>query len=338
MVLYMMHCKENLEICSDQIVIEDYLQELDISTIRNDIILGLSAQDKHISSKYFYDEKGSALFEKITLLPEYYPAHCEKEILRKLDISFIPDFKDLNIWELGSGDHTKISLIIDRIPVRHQNSLIYHPVDISRSAMQLAAIKLLEIYPDIRICGIVADFMHQLDVISHGSNCLLCFLGGTIGNFTLQERSDFLANMHHIMNDGDFFLLGVDTVKSRQVLYDAYNDKQGITAAFNLNILNVVNTLCKTDFNSEDFEHIALFNEDKKRIEMYLEARTDILVKSPFTPNEIKIRKGERIHTENSHKFDDEMIMQMVETSGFRVSKVFSDDNAWFKVILFHKA
>ncbi|MGC9362393.1 MAG: L-histidine N(alpha)-methyltransferase, partial [Candidatus Syntrophosphaera sp.] len=279
-----MHCKENLDVCSAQIVIEDYLQELDVSTIRNDIIAGLSAQNKHISSKYFYDEKGSALFEKITRLPEYYPARCEKEILRRLDMSFIPDFKDLNIWELGSGDHTKISLIIDRVPVRHQNSLIYRPVDISRSAMQHAATKLLEIFPEIRICGIVADFMHQLDVISHGSNCLFCFLGGTIGNFTLQERSDFLANMNQIMNDEDFFLLGVDTVKSRQVLYDAYNDKQGITAAFNLNILNVVNTLCETDFNSNDFKHIAFFNEEKKRIEMYLEARIDISVTSPITP------------------------------------------------------
>jgi len=299
---------------------------------------GLSDQHKHISSKYFYDEKGSALFEKITRLPEYYPARCEKEILRNLDLSFIHNFKDLNIWELGSGDHTKISLLIDRIPVHHQNLLIYHPVDISRSAMQLAAKKLLETYPKIKICGFVADFMHQLDVISHGGTCLFCFLGGTIGNFTLQERSDFFANMNQIMNDDDFFLLGVDTVKNPQVLYDAYNDKQGITAAFNLNILNVVNTLCETDFNSDDFKHIAFFNEDNKRIEMYLEARNDISVKCRFTAGEIKIKKGERIHTENSHKFDDEMILQMVENSGFRVSKVFSDDNSWFKVILFQRA
>lgn len=334
----MMHCKENLDVCSDQIVIEDYLQELDVSTIRNDIIAGLSAQNKHISSKYFYDEKGSALFGKITRLPEYYPTLTEKEILRKLNMSFIPDFQDLNIWELGSGDHTKISLIIDRIPARHHNSLIYHPVDISRSAMQLAAKKLLEIYPEIKISGFVADFIYQLDVISHGSNCLFCFLGGTIGNFTLKERTDFLTNMNQIMNDEDFFLLGVDTVKSRQVLDDAYNDKQGVTAAFNLNILNVVNSICKTNFNTNDFRHIAFFNEDKKRIEMYLEARNDISVKSHFTPGEIIIKKGERIHTENSHKFDDETICKMVEWSGFQISKVFSDDKAWFKVILLHKS
>ncbi|MFW5851226.1 MAG: L-histidine N(alpha)-methyltransferase [Bacteroidota bacterium] len=333
-----MNYNENLDLAINQVGITSYLQKIDMSAVRNEILAGLSASGKYISSKFFYDEKGSGLFEKITKLPEYYPTRCEKEILQSIDLSFLKTYENLHILELGSGDHTKISLLLNHIPTVFFNTLTYYPIDISKSAIQDACEKLVDRYQNITIQGFVADFVQQLDIIPHGKNRLFCFLGSTIGNFTEEQRIDFLVKMNQIMTDDDYFLLGVDTIKNKIILENAYNDKQGITEAFNLNVLNVVNAICETDFDTNDFKHIAFFNEDKKRIEMHLEALTDVVVKSNIVPVEIFIAKGERIHTEYSHKFDDNMISHMAEKSEFQTTKVFSDKNAHFKLILFTKA
>ncbi|MGC9331317.1 MAG: L-histidine N(alpha)-methyltransferase [Bacteroidales bacterium] len=320
-----------------KIAIKSYLHKYSVNEIRNEIFAGLSSKEKNISSKYFYNSKGSELFEKITQLPEYYPTRTEKQILKNLDLDFIPDFKNLNIWELGSGDYSKISLIISHIPKQYRDTLVYYPVDISKSAIQQAAKKLLKIYPEITIQGIVADFMHQLDVIQGNNNQLFCFLGSTIGNFHSEQRFSFLHKIKQIMKEDDFFLLGIDTIKSRQTLEAAYNDKQGITARFNLNILNVVNDLCGTNLRITDFKHIAYYNESQKRVEMHLEAVCDVSIKSRFFQEIIVIRKGERIHTENSYKFDDEIILELSEKLGFHILKIFSDNKNWFNVVLLKK-
>lgn len=332
-----MSYRERQKIPRGQILIRNHLHELGIQKRRAEIIAGLSERDKYISSKYFYDERGSVLFERITQLPEYYLTRSEKAILRDLDIGFMRGLKDLDIWELGSGNPEKISLIIDHIPAHLLHTLRYYPIDISKSAIELAAEKLLQTYPEITVNGFVADFIQQLDIIHQSRKRLFCFLGSTIGNFTEEQRLDFLGKMNQIMNDDDFFLLGVDTVKNRQKLEKAYNDEQGATAAFNLNILNVVNKICGTALRACDFNHTAVFNEEKKRIEMYLEARTDVPVKSRFIPVEITINKGERIHTENSYKFDNETILEMSKKCGFRITEIFSDNKRWFKLVLLKK-
>jgi L-histidine Nalpha-methyltransferase len=321
----------------DRLTIKSFLQEIPVEEIRKEIYAGLSSKEKHISSKFFYDEKGSELFEKITRLPEYYPTETEKKILKNLDLSFISDFSDLNIIELGSGDHSKISMMIGHIPGSLRNTLTYSPVDISKSVIHTAAEKLLATYPDITINGFVADFMNQLDIIPESTNSLFCFLGSTIGNLTPGQRLEFLQKMNSIMSSTDFFLLGVDTIKAIQLLEDAYNDSQGITALFNLNILKVVNNICETDIVTDNFRHIAFYNESEKRIEMHLEAKCDTVVKSRFFADEIEINSGEWIHTENSHKFDDEIILEMAEEADFDILNIFRDSNNWFNVLLLKK-
>ncbi|MFO7868156.1 MAG: L-histidine N(alpha)-methyltransferase [Bacteroidales bacterium] len=333
-----MNYNENIDISVEQIAITSCLQKLEMSAVRNEIFNGLSAPQKHISSKYFYDTTGSLLFEKITQLPEYYPTRTEKEILQNLDTSFLHNFEHLNILELGSGDHTKISLLLKRIPPHFFNTLTYYPIDISESAIQTASEKLLNMYKNIRIQGYVADFIHQLDIIPHEKNRLFCFLGSTIGNFTIDQRLEFLSKINKIVEYDDFFLLGIDTIKERSILEAAYNDTQGLTEAFNLNVLNVINNVCQTNFNTQDFKHIAFFNEDKNRIEMHLEARKNIVARSKLFPDEITVRKGERIHTENSHKFNDDMISHMTTSTGFNVIKSFCDKQEKFKLLLLQKA
>jgi L-histidine N-alpha-methyltransferase len=211
-----MNYKETLDFDIEKIKIKSYLQKFDIEEVRNEIFEGLSANQKYISSKFFYDEKGSQLFEQITKLEEYYPGRTEKEILKTIDLSFINNFEKLNIFELGSGDHSKISLILNQIPNLYLKSLVYHPIDISKSAIQLASEKLLKIYPEISIQAYVADFTHQLNIIPKNENRLFCFLGSTIGNFTYEKSLDFLKEVNKIMSNNDYFLLGLDTIKERE--------------------------------------------------------------------------------------------------------------------------
>ncbi len=328
--------KTNL-ISDSKIQIKNYFPERGIEKIREEIFEGLKAQEKYISSKYFYDELGSALFEKITKLPEYYPTRTEKQILRTMDWVFIQNLKNLNIYELGSGDHSKISLVIQHIPEKYRKTLTYSPVDISASAVEQSAKNLRKIFPEIQIQGYVADFIHQLDFIDDNSNRLFSLFGSTIGNFTEELSFDFMQKVNHIMKSGEHFLVGFDTVKDTQTLEAAYNDKQKVTETFNLNILNVVNQLCKTNFSTKDFRHIAFYNKQQNRIEMHLEALKNITVTSRYLPESIKIKQGERIHTENSYKFDNEKIKRIAEQSGFQIKRIFNDSNNWFNLALLQK-
>ncbi|MFO7790051.1 MAG: L-histidine N(alpha)-methyltransferase [Bacteroidales bacterium] len=321
-----------------KIQINNYLPGLDIEKIQEEIFEGLTGQKKYISSKFFYDELGSNLFEKITQLPEYYPARTEKQILKTIDWVFSENPENLNIYELGSGDHSKISLIIKRIPEKYRRTLTYMPVDISASAVEQSANNLHHIFPEIQIQGFVADFIHQLDFIPDNKNRLFCFLGSTIGNFTESLRFEFMQKVNQIMKSGEHFLVGFDTVKDPQILEAAYNDTQKVTESFNLNILKVVNGLCETNFITTDFRHIAFYNKQENRIEMHLEAVKNMKVTSRYFPESIQIKQGERIHTENSHKFDAEKISQIANRSGFQIKKIFNDNNNWFNLVLLQKA
>jgi len=315
----------------------NYLPDIGINKVREEISTGLKAFPKYISSKFFYDERGSKLFEAITKLNEYYPTRTEKKVLITIGKELNLDFSKLSIIELGSGDSSKIRLLLRQIPENKLSTIKYFPVDISQSAIEMAAKKLTDEFPMIKIEGIVADFMYQLNLIPKAEKRLFCFFGSTIGNLNMSEIEQFMKFLGEEMQEGDSFLLGIDMIKNTAVLEKAYNDEQQITADFNKNILNVINRIAKTNFKSADFEHLAFYNEEKNRIEMHLKARKDMIIAFNSEADKFHIKKGETIHTENSLKFNNDNIKSMGFWAGMNTEKIFTDDNQWFSLVHYKK-
>ncbi|MGC9342807.1 MAG: L-histidine N(alpha)-methyltransferase [Bacteroidales bacterium] len=319
----------------DQITITNLLESENNSIIIADIFSGLTAEKKYISSKYFYDKTGSKLFEGITRLPEYYPTRTEKSILSRVAPDIIAFHGTPQIIELGSGDCSKICILLDAFQEGGFESISYYPVDVSKAAVIQSSEELIDKYPGLRVHGIVADFMKHLDALPDGSNRLICFFGSTLGNLGEKEATDFICRVKHFMKKGDSFLLGLDIVKDVRTLELAYNDNQGITDAFNKNILSVVNNLATTNLHPEDFKHSAFFNSERSRIEMHLVALKDLVIESPHFSKKITLKKGETIHTENSRKFTKEDIRQLANDSGLSIKGIHTDDNEWFSLVHF---
>lgn len=315
------------DVIADQHVKEDIV----------DIFRGLNSGQKTISSRFFYDPRGSALFERITTLQEYYPTRTEKMLLGKIAGELFNPGKRTDIVELGSGDCTKISILLDAFPDARLSPVRYFPVDISEAAVKKSAFLLNERYPELQIRGMLADFMKHLDALPGEINRLVCFLGSTIGNLGRGEGEQFVARLGRLMQKGDNLLLGLDMVKDISVLEKAYNDSAGITADFNRNILQVVNRKTGTRFDPQEFEHLAYYNQEEMRVEMHLRARRDMEINSPNFPNAIVIKKGETIHTENSHKFTREHIRRFEAVSGLQAVQTRMDGHGWFSLVLFRK-
>ena len=330
-----MNTFDNKTNVSNQIAISNLLSETVQEEIISEIITGLTSDQKYISSKYFYDPTGSKLFEDITCLPDYYLTRTERSILQKVAPEITKGLNNFDLIELGSGDCSKISILIDSIPVEYHDSIRYVPVDVSHSAIRNSADNLSIRFPDIKVHGVIADFMSHLDLISRQSNRLICFFGSTLGNLTREQSMQFLLDLKENMQPGDQLLLGLDMVKNRTILERAYNDDQQITAAFNRNILNNVNRLLHTDFDLSCFDHLAFYNEEKSRIEMHLKASKNMVVTSQNLPGKISFKQGETIHTENSHKYTNEHIFNFSLLSGLKIKNIYSDINRWFSVVHF---
>ena len=312
----------------------DYLPDMGIGPVREEIVKGLLSVPKRIPSKFFYDAAGSELFEEITRLEEYYPTRTEKQIISTQIKNLNLDFKNLHIVELGSGDASKISLLLEQVPPGLLKTIHYFPVDISRPAIEKAMQNLMQKFDLKGITGVVADFFHQMNVIPDVPNRLFCFFGSTIGNFTPSQAQAFMYNLRKIMHKGDTLLLGIDRVKDIDILEKAYNDGKGITARFNKNILNVVNSLVHTDFHPNDFEHVAFFNRGKNRIEMHLRALKNMEI-SLGDNKKIFFEKGELVHTENSQKFTSADIRKIADWASLEVQQVLSDPNLWFSLVYY---
>lgn len=323
------------DIISDQIDITSLIELQSHQEMTHEIFHGLNTHQKYIDSRFFYDELGSEIFERITRLEAYYPTRTEMGILKSKASLLVDSMDDLHIIELGSGDSTKISILLDSLPEQRINSTCYYPVDISESAILKSAAVLVEKYPGLQINGMLADFMQHLDTLPGTSPRLICFFGSTIGNLSRRQGEEFISGIKKLMAPGDSLLLGLDMVKKVELLEAAYNDNHGVTADFNKNILNSVNHLARTNFNPEHFQHISFYNQDQKRMEMYLEAKRDMVVTSPHFSIDIHISNGERIHTENSHKYAEEDIEFMAESSGLDIKDVYTDNKGWFSVVKF---
>jgi len=298
--------------------------------ISDDAKMGLSASQRWIPCKYFYDTRGSELFEEICQLPEYYPTRTELSILKAAAPEIMRDFSCRDLVELGSGAIVKIRVLLDAAGKRNRGSMRYIPVDISESAITAACGDLTAMYPELRVLGVVADFTRQMDTVPIECPSMICFLGGTIGNMELEESLSFLNGIARNLDPDDRVMIGFDMVKDRRILEAAYNDSRGITAQFNKNVLRVLNNELEADFDERDFDHLAFFNESESRIEMHLVANSDIRVNIPSVGMQMEVKKGETIHTENSRKFTSEAIEDMAERAGLTVQEWYSDKDNWF--------
>jgi len=325
-------CEENI-----QVDVIDYLPRIGDDQLREEIITGLNRGSKYISSKFFYDSAGSRLFEDITSLPEYYLTRTECSILRRVSSRICEDLEDSDIIELGSGDCSKISILLNAIPSECFESVRYLPVDFSRSAVEESVNILLDSFAGLKIQGVVADFTRQLGCIRLGDRRLFCFFGSTIGNFKPAEGRDFMENLARIMEPGDSLLIGFDMVKEREIIERAYNDSAGVTAAFNRNILKVAGSLLESDIDPDDFEHSAFFNHEESRVEMHLKARRDVNISSPYMDGALSIPRGETIHTENSYKFTERSIKDLVSSAGLIIHERFFDEKRWFSLMMIGK-
>ena len=329
--------EKELIINPQNIVIRNLLKMNGYGKVPEEIIKGLRAENKYISSKFFYNSKGSELFEEITGLKEYYPTRTEKSILYECAPALVRNIEDMDIIELGSGDSSKISILLEAIPEHKMPSIRYIPVDVSESAIRASASALRTKFPRLEINGYVMDFTSQMKEIHRDRPALICFFGSTLGNFNREDAVSLLKNISSMMQKGDVFVIGLDMVKPTDVLHAAYNDSRRVTAAFNKNILEVVNDHIGSDFSLDDFAHLAFYNNAESRIEMHLQAQNDVVIKSPQLSRDIEIAKGETIHTENSNKYNPEDIEEIGQLTALEVKSIFSDSQNWFTLTTFEK-
>lgn len=298
-----------------------------------EVLNGLTSSPKSLPSKYFYDARGSALFEDICRLPEYYQTRTELSILKKAASAIMENVRRGDLIELGSGAHWKIQTLLEAVPREHLSAIRYVPVDVSESALVEASKELRALFPALNVFGIVADFTRHMEKIPMNGSKLFTFFGGTLGNFSEQEAVRFLKDIAEGMGRRDRLLIGIDMIKPKDTLEAAYNDSRGITSAFNKNVLTVINRELDANFDVADFDHVAFFNEKRERIEMHLQAARPVSVRIERLDLRLAFEEGETIHTEVSRKFSRASAEAMAERAGLAVSRWFTDGKGWFSLV-----
>lgn len=305
-----------------------------LDSIAEDVRRGLSAPQKYLLPKFFYDIQGSLLFEQITELPEYYPTRTEISILSAIAEELMERVAPQELVELGSGSSTKTRMLLD---ARHGAKALarYIPFDVSQSIVRSAGAELQQLYPDMEFHGVIGDFERHLELVPPAvGKRLVLFLGSTIGNLEPSGRLALLGEIRKLLSPGDCLLLGMDLVKDVAVLEAAYNDAAGVTAAFNLNILNVVNNALNADFNVASFRHRAHYNRQQARIEMHLYAESPQTVHIGDLGMTVEIAKDESIWTESSHKFTRATATAMLQDAGMRLDAWYTDLQSYFGLAL----
>ena len=327
-----------------RITIQENLEYFKSNNIKNqktfaeEIALSLKYEPRSISPKYFYDNLGSKLFDKICKLPEYYPYNCESLILKEISKKLTPHLtSNVRLVELGSGSSTKTRLLIDAL-LKNQKHVEYFPIDISDVLIE-SAMNLCDDYKTLKVTGIIDTYENGLDFIEHYDDKpnLITFLGSSFGNFNEDDGVGFLKKIHELMKSSDYFLIGLDMEKDSDVLFKAYNDTKDLTAKFNLNVLERINKELDADFKVSQFAHMAYYNESKRRIEMYLRSLSDQTVTIPKAGISIQLAENELIHTENSHKFTMSQIDSMFEEVGLDIVQIWFDTKKYFGLILAKK-
>ncbi|HUI83483.1 MAG TPA: L-histidine N(alpha)-methyltransferase [Candidatus Binatia bacterium] len=296
---------------------------------------GLTAMPKHLPAWLFYDAAGSQLFEQITELPEYYLTRTERAILEQYAAEILQHAGgSLTLVELGAGTASKTTVLIDEL-LRRQSRALFYPIDVSASALDEATRQLSRQFPSLRVNPIIADYTGGLPALGRISGRkLVLYIGSSIGNFEPPQAVRLLRRIRQTLRSGDALLLGADFAKSPKILLPAYDDVQGVTAAFNRNILARLNRELEADFVPEAFEHVALWNRRCSRMEIYLESMRAQSVFLPALDLDVFFAAGERIHTENSYKYTDAMIEDIVRDAGYRLEHTWCDRRRWFGVHL----
>ena len=303
-----------------------------------EISFSLNQSFKSINPKFFYDKKGSDLFESICLLPEYYPTRTEISILKKLEpelASYLDE--NIDLVELGSGTSIKTRLILD-VFTKLQTRTEYYPIDISEILTESSE-QLLKDYDTLHITGIIDTYEGGLEFLKNYNDRknLIVFLGSSFGNFTPNDGKLFLQKIFSTMKSGDLFLIGLDLVKDKQILESAYDDSLGVTAKFNLNVLSRINDELDADFDLNNFSHYSFYNENAQRIEMNLKSlvsQSVIIAKSNLS---LYLDENELIHTEYSHKYNLSQIKKLLNDVGFEIKNTWLDDNEYFSLTLVSK-
>ncbi|MEP6925856.1 MAG: L-histidine N(alpha)-methyltransferase [Pyrinomonadaceae bacterium] len=306
-------------------------------TLAEDVYAGLMAKPKSLPPKYFYDAVGSALFDVITLLPEYYPTRAEAEILENFADEIVAAVAGEKVLlELGSGSATKTRVLIEAI-LKTQNELLFIPNDISPTVLEESSRVLLQMYANLSVEAYAADYFTALEnfKLDEEKRVLALFLGSNIGNFTYEEARKLMTIWRKSLKPGDCVLLGTDLKKDFQVLIDAYDDPTLVTAAFNLNLLARLNRELDADFDLRAFRHLAIYNEAEGRVEMHLESLTTQRVNLEKINLKIDLAAGETIHTENSYKFNHEDLTHLAAVSGFELRQSWFDSEKRFASNLF---
>ncbi|MFF4233463.1 L-histidine N(alpha)-methyltransferase [Streptomyces sp. NPDC001820] len=300
------------------------------AALRADVLHGLTRTPKELPPKWFYDARGSELFEEITRLPEYYPTRAEREILIARAPEIAAATKARTLVELGSGSSEKTRHLLDALPELHS----YVPVDVSESALTGAAEALLAERPGLNVHALIADFTRGLALPGTPGPRLVAFLGGTIGNLLPAERAAFLRSVRSLLDPGDALLLGTDLVKDEAVLVRAYDDASGVTAAFNKNVLSVIARELGADVDPGDFDHVAVWDPEQEWIEMRLRARSALTVKIPELDLAVTFEAGEEMRTEVSAKFRQDGVRTELAAAELELTKWWTDKEGRYALSL----
>lgn len=304
----------------------------DIERARADVRAGLLRAPRFLQPTYFYDERGSALFDEITRLDEYYLTRAEHALLLTHARAIIARTAPCTLVELGAGSASKTELLLDALVARGSGTM-YLPVDVSAAHLERAAARLRALYPTLHVQPVAADYLVPFRLPPHPAPALHAFLGSTIGNFAPAEAIRFLTEIRSRMEARDHFLLGADQRKDAATIERAYNDERGVTAEFNRNALRVLNATIGSNFDPDAFEHRAVYDTHAHRIEMYLVPRTDQHVHVPDV-GDIEIPAGEAILTEVSHKYDRATVTALLANSGMALDEWITDSGEQFALAL----
>ena len=301
--------------------------------LENDVRTGLTAEHKWLPPVWFYDDHGSQLFDEITRLPEYYLTRAERKLLEDHAPEIAAAAEADTLVELGAGTCDKSRVLLDAMEATGSLRR-YIPLDVSDGTLWTAATTLADEYPGLLVHAVVGDFHLHMDQVPSEGRRLVAFLGSTIGNLTPDQRSRFLFDLDCMMAHGDRLLLGTDLVKDRARLLDAYDDAQGVTAAFNRNVLHVLNRELHASFDPDRFAHVALWNEEAKRIEMRLRSLSDQTVSIADLAIDITFATGEDLLTEISSKFTRQGVQDELYAAGFLVDSMWEAPGGDFLLTL----
>ncbi len=305
-----------------------------MNTIADDVRDNLFFNPRSLPSKYFYDNLGSRLFERICNTEEYYLTRAEKELLESNVAEVLSSVRPRHIIEFGSGTARKTRILLKACE-QENIKCEYWPMDICADMLESASYSLAQEFPWLEINCLIGDFHAGLDNISLPKGRKLgVFLGSTIGNFSHEEADEFFADIRQLFSSGDGLLIGTDRVKAPEILNSAYDDKAGLTSRFNLNLLNVLNRELCADFSVENFCHRAFFNDKKLRVEMHLATLRDHRVNFRSLGHSIEFKKQETIRTEISRKYTEDCLRDMVSRSSLELEKLFSSENEYFSLVL----